>query len=286
MILKDLNVFIGKNDEQLLLDGYNGLNENKNNFSYWFPKIKDCGIEIPKTFYAKVPIEVYKELLLSLDDNDLKLNNLQNFLSEITDKAIKDGFAYNSKVFVKNAVFSNKFDFSNSCKTYLNKDELLKSILQITYDSEVCGATGENEIVIREFINYNEDKIATIYNGMPLRPEYRVFYNFKKHYVVDIVDYWDYNYVYENLYNYNDRIVFKATKKERKEEWNKYYNQIKETCESYLKNVNSFEEDINNNIIHEIWSIDFMVANDKIYLIDMALGYNSAYWKEKYLSKK
>ena len=82
MILKDLNIFIGKNDEQSLLDGYNGLNENKNNFSYWFPKIKDCGIEIPKTFYAKVPVEVYKDLLSSLDDNDLKLNNLQNFLSE------------------------------------------------------------------------------------------------------------------------------------------------------------------------------------------------------------
>ena len=113
-----------------------------------------------------------------------------------------------------------------------------------------------------------------------------MFYNFKKHYVVDIVDYWDYNYVYENLYNYNDRIVFKATRKERKEEWNKYYNQIKEACESYLKNVNSFEEDINNNLIHEIWSTDLMVANDKIYLIDMALGYRSAYWKKKYLSKK
>ena len=63
MILKGLDVF--KNSyEELLQGGYNGLNENKNNFSYWFPKIKDCGIEMPKTFYAKVPIEVYKDLLL------------------------------------------------------------------------------------------------------------------------------------------------------------------------------------------------------------------------------
>ena len=85
MTLKDIDIF-NKSAEQLLLDGYNGLNENKNNFSYWFPKIKDCGIEIPKTFYAKVPIEVYKDLLNSLDNDDLKLNNLQHFLSEKINK--------------------------------------------------------------------------------------------------------------------------------------------------------------------------------------------------------
>ena len=275
-MLKDLDMSEG----QRFLDNYNRSNENKNNFSYWFPKIKDCGIAIPKTFYAKVPIEVYKDLLHSLDNDDLKLSNLQNFLSEIIDQAVKNGFTYNSKIFVKNAVFSDKFNFNNSCRTSLNKEKLLKSILRITYDSECCGAMGEGEIVIRELIDYDKDTIATIYNGMPLRPEYRVFYNFKEHYVFNIVDYWDYNYVYKNLYNYNDRIVFKATKKERKKEWNRYYNQVKETCESYLNNVKSFEEDINNNIIPEIWSVDFMVANDKIYLIDMALGYCSAYWKE------
>ena len=26
-----------------------------NDFSFWFPKIKDCGINVPKTFYAKLP---------------------------------------------------------------------------------------------------------------------------------------------------------------------------------------------------------------------------------------
>ena len=77
MILEDLNYF-NKSAERLLLDGYNGLNGDKNNFSYWFPKIKDCGIEIPKTFYAKVPIEVYEELLYSLD-NDLKRHNFDDY---------------------------------------------------------------------------------------------------------------------------------------------------------------------------------------------------------------
>lgn len=275
-----------RNYEELLQENFKNLNENKNNFSYWFPKIKDCGIEIPKTFYAKVPIQVYNDLLKSLSAKDLKLNDLQNFLSEIVDKTIQEGFKYNDDIFVKNAVFSDKFNFNKSCRTILNKNKLFESILNITYASECVDAAGENEIVIREFINYDNRRTATIYNGMPLRPEYRVFYNFKEHYIVDIVDYWNYGYVYENLYNYNDRIIFKTTRRERKIEWDKYYNKIKETCESCLKTVNSFKEDINNNIIHEIWSIDFMVANDKIYLIDMALGYRSAYWQKKYLKKR
>ena len=29
--------------------------EHENDFSFWYPKIKDCGIPTPLTFYTKLP---------------------------------------------------------------------------------------------------------------------------------------------------------------------------------------------------------------------------------------
>lgn len=31
--------------------------EHENDFSFWYPKIKDCGIPTPLTFYTKLPSE-------------------------------------------------------------------------------------------------------------------------------------------------------------------------------------------------------------------------------------
>ena len=29
--------------------------EHENDFSFWYPKVKDCGIQTPRTFYTKLP---------------------------------------------------------------------------------------------------------------------------------------------------------------------------------------------------------------------------------------
>ena len=35
---------------------YNKLKNDVHNVSYWFPKVKDCGIRVPETFVKEVPV--------------------------------------------------------------------------------------------------------------------------------------------------------------------------------------------------------------------------------------
>ena len=56
---------------------------NKNNFSYWFPKIKNCGIKVPDTMIFKVPEEIRKHFnrkifLLSGQNPDLEKSDKYN----------------------------------------------------------------------------------------------------------------------------------------------------------------------------------------------------------------
>lgn len=36
--------------------------ENENDFSFWFPKFENCGIAVPKSFYAIAQRSAYWEL--------------------------------------------------------------------------------------------------------------------------------------------------------------------------------------------------------------------------------
>ena len=52
---------------------YNELKNDVNNVSYWFPKIKDCGIRVPETFVKEVPIELFRHLFMDNHEEDIKV---------------------------------------------------------------------------------------------------------------------------------------------------------------------------------------------------------------------
>ena len=175
---------------------------------------------------------------------------------------------------IKNGCFSNKFDFKTCLAT---KEDLAQQLLKINYQSCMFETGGYTELVVREYIPYEYKEVPTIYNGMPLREEVRIFYNMDTKKIEYTVDYWDYDYCYENLADKTDKIIF---------DW--FHNKIAGRTENHKLKLKQMESTIREKIntlkfdeqLKGIWSIDFMLYDDKIYLIDMARGFRSAYWKE------
>ena len=244
---------------------------NKNNFSYWFPKIKDCGIAVPRSIIVQVPEEVGKAYFM--DNRDKDQETVLNFVKNVIKEHIpKDMFF----LFMKNGTFSNKFSF-NQCKVRKDPIEITSKLIEMNYSAEMLGAGGLSEVVFREFIgsyHYIDTHIPCIYNGMPLRPEFRVFYDFDEHKVLYSVNYWDYDYCYDSISrNITDKIVYI----ERYKYIKNFFDAHQQEVEKMVKN-NMYD----NNEFTGKWSIDIMYneEDDTYYLIDMAIAETSAYWKE------
>ena len=197
-----------------------------------------------------------------------------NIINEVLKPTLQKMEPY-KKYFIKNGCFSNKYDFSTCIAT---KETLAENLWKINYESAMYDTGGNTELVVREIIPYNEEKIPTIYNGMPLRTELRVFYNMDKKKIEYVTDYWDYDYCYENLPNITDKIIFKWFHQQ-----DSTIERLKYITDYIYKNIHSLEFD---DTLKGIWSIDFMLCTDceeygdydGVYLIDMARGFRSAYW--------
>ena len=50
---------------------YNDLKQDVHNVSYWFPKIANCGIKVPKTFVKEIPVELFGHLFIDHPEEDI-----------------------------------------------------------------------------------------------------------------------------------------------------------------------------------------------------------------------
>ena len=253
--------------ERTFEEFYKDEEKDMNNFSYWFPYVKDI-FKCPQTVIIKLPIPVADTVLE--DKREKNKEKVRQFVeSECLPKIRENITTISPFVFMKNARFSNKFDFNNSCRVYKETDDITNKLCYINYAGMCVDALGFTEVVFREFIDFEDEETATIYNGMPIRPEYRVFYDFDKKKIVHIHDYWDFDYVYGNLQTLTDKIVFSNVKDDYQEKWKEYLPLIQETVEKSRIN------EVTN--LKGCWSMDFLYANEEVYLIDMAQAKNSAY---------
>ena len=141
-------------------------------------------------------------------------------------------------------------------------------------------ADGTSEMVIREVIEYDYNTVPTIYNGLPLRSEYRVFVDFDSNRVLYIVNYWDYDYCYKHL-NKTDKIIFDYMKLYLESEFENNKDRVIELIEKNLIPYNKKTKDG----LSGIWSVDIMKVDEDYYLIDMAIGCQSAYYDYKKIKK-
>jgi len=271
---------------------YTSRSRDLNDLSYWFPKIKDCGIKVPKTIIIPFPEDMVNGETFYMENIPEDEKRIERFVREtVLPEIEKAGFR--SRLFLKNGACSNKFDAGKSCFCLPDVYEITRAIANIQYFS-LCNETGgEFELVIRERVGDRDCLIPKIYNGLPLRPEFRVFYDFDSHEPIFAVDYWDCDYVYPHLYDATDRIVFAAMKEYLKESFETCKDDVIEMVDSAMKNVARLQGP---------WSIDLMMSGypeevqykmisefqpkyctepepPELYLIDMALAEQSAYWE-------
>lgn len=274
MMLRERQKFTPEYFKEMALKSYNEDREYPENFSNWYPHIKDFG-NFAHAEIISNQIFTFEEVE-TMQETDIIDKVNWNAINEIL-KPTLDKMENNRIYNIKNGCFSNKFDFK-TCIT--NKQDLAKQLWKINYDSCMYSTGGYTELVVREQIPYNPNKYLTIYNGMPLRTEVRVFYNMETRKIEYIVDYWNYNYCKDNIYNLNDRVVFDAFHHQiTTNEPNivNHWMEFEDVSDEIKKHISTLEFD---GELKGIWSIDFMYENEtkKIYLIDMARGFRSAYW--------
>lgn len=249
----------------------NWIKEERNNpnaFSYWFPKLKE-GLKgeafiLPKSIIFPLPINL---MCAPLCETNEDLEEMLNWIlrNRIVERIIDE---IGTECFIKNGCFSNKFMFNSSCHIKdISAKSVLKHMREITENSLICDTGGNLEFVVREYI-YSFHSLGEMYDGMPIRPELRVFYDFDKRKVLYSANYWDWDYCKSHLYGEDYDALEKATP-----ELVFVYNNIHEKIENLLEFALQ-EVDLKGK-----WSIDVMIEGSNYYIIDMAIAEMSAYWK-------
>jgi hypothetical protein len=127
---------------------------------------------------------------------------------------------------------------------------------------------GDLELVFREWIE-PESGTPTIYGGMPLRPEMRVFYDFDRNKVLYDKFYWDWDYCFPHIEGTEDE-----------QEYSETYPVIE--CDYLSKRsevIKQLSEDLSKvEGMNGVWSIDILMNNGEMWMIDAAIAQQSAYW--------
>lgn len=239
------------------------LRSNPNSMSYWLPKFEGKGFNIPETVI--IPLTV--EWLDWLFSDDYKPDKIKEFTDWINGELSKTGFNINRELFVKTGNFSNKFVFE--FPHLKNADNIGEQFLNVFYGGMCVGCEECPEICIREFIHTAYER-KSIYYGMKLNTEFRVFYDFDRKEIAGIFNYWDREAMRNSLYD-----------KEELENFNACIDDIESDFE-YLKPIlaKMVSEHLKSVDLNGIWSVDFMWDGQKFWLIDAAIGSQSYYFEK------
>ncbi len=257
---------VGKEKQYIEKVGFEHSLSKENDLEYWFPKTESVGFKTPKTIVLPF-LDKEVELIKSYKWNEL---NKRAIIERI--KYHSEGFNLKKDMFIRLGGFSNKFNFESCC--IKNIDELPNKLMTI-FDDVIFRLEWERHInlVLREFIK-SDYKRRTIYNGMPLNTEFRVFYDFTDHKILGIYNYWDTDEMLDNLRDKDDLINFAHEAKALEDDFKRLSPILEEQANAKLPKVN----------LRGKWSLDFMYDGSRFVLIDMAHAECSHYY-DKVLKK-
>lgn len=249
---------------------YDRFGENPNSIKNWLPQLSkavdstETFFKIPSTTVLRLPIELAQFIRVEYNETSRKDRALFN--SYIFNKLeLEMGKTY----FIKTGTFSSKFQFANAkCS---EPDEMGEYFQVINNFAMTVGAGQSIDVCAREYIEDPENN-PTIYNGMPLRTEFRMFVDFDTNKLIGTVPYWH-------------PIVMKmALKMGLSDSMEKDYQTYLSEEDRLLREFNEHQGELSREIqklIPEIdlkgqYSLDIMKSGDDFYLIDMALMSESA----------
>ena len=260
---------------------YKILDNNMNQMGYWLPKVAEISpFKIPDTKILKVPLSLL-QLGRAFEYSELTPTTFK-IINEYCKKVFE--LDLNSTYFIKNGVFSSKFDFRNAKVTTPQEVAELGQYLfyihqqacqmaSLLNNKSIYGAGTTNEWVVREYIESPVKE--TIYMGLPLNTEYRIFIDFDAKAILSDNQYWDKEVMNQrfkenrNSHDVHDIITYNMASERLEKTYSENIGKVKEMMQELL----------NNNIeMTGQWSVDIMQVENDFYLIDMALAENSFYY--------
>ena len=265
---------------------YEIIATNPNSMGHWLPalaKAAACvdGLSIPRTRIARVPLPILQ--LTRCEYMGLTPTTLR-IVDEWARRAF--GLEPDGDYFIKTGTFSSKFDFRN-CRVRSPKEvsELGEYLLFIHHQalqaagplSRPCvyGMSTTVEWVVRDFIDDGGER-PTIYHGLPLRCEYRVFIDCDSDRVLGVHPYWDPDVMHErfdgarDIDGKHDAVTYRLAEDALATDFEANEGRVAELVARMLPHLDLAGQ----------WSLDVMQNGDDLWLIDMALAENSAFYNE------
>lgn len=256
------------------------LRMDPNIMSNWFPAIeptdgKERKLHIPKTIIVQVPDDVCQSFFMERPGDR---ERIIQFVSEQVMPKAKESGIYPS-IFMKNGGFSNKYQF-NDCTPGADEVQVALNLINMNYAALCVSADGITEVCMRELIPHNEKEVPCIYHGMPLRPEFRVFYDFDRHQPLYIANYWDWKYCHDAICrDYTDKIVYEAYYPTLLAQYERFKDSVVEMVADDMKDITGLPGIWSVDVLYcEPQNHDFNKKYEGFWLIDMAVGHRSAYW--------
>lgn len=265
---------------------YELLNHDPNTMSNWLFAIKEVVdktqfFKIPKTRIIKVPLALLQSTRVYdfRELSPLSLEIINRFACRVFDLDLEKDY------FIKTGTFSSKFDFRNAKVTKGQEVSELGSYLwfiqhQVSQfasplnNKSVYGVSSNNEWVVREFIEDKENN-PTIYNGLPLHTEYRVFVDFDTEEIIGISPYWEPSVMKEHFLDLGS-----LNDVQKQHDYINYINHEETLMKRYEENKDLVVSEISKLLkdcnLKGQWSIDIMQNGNDFWLIDMARASESA----------
>lgn len=265
---------------------YELLNHDPNTMSNWLFAIKEVVdktefFKIPKTRIIKVPFALLQSTRVYEfgELSPLSLEIINHYAQRVFDLDLEKDY------FIKTGTFSSKFDFRNAKVTKGQEVSELGSYLwYIQHQANqmasplnnvvMYGVSSNNEWVVRDFIDDKENN-PTIYNGLPLHTEYRVFVDFDKEEVIGISPYWHPEVMKENFLD-----IGVSSPIQKNHDYINYINHEETLMKRYEENKDLVASEVSKLLkdckLNGQWSIDIMQNGSDFWLIDMARASESA----------
>ena len=252
---------------------YQMLEMNPNSMGFWFPPLVEglygsAFFKVPDTKILRVPITMLQLTRLGFETLNPVTKEIVNrycqkvfHLDGYEDYFIKTG-TYSSKYEFRNAHIHNPKEINEMGEYFLFLNHLTCSMASPLNNRCFYGANTTNEWVVREYIKDKENN-PTIYNGLPLHTEYRVFVDFDTKEILGASPYWRSD-VMKNEFKKvsspqerHDYVVYKM----HEDILNQRYHESVQTVLAELKKV------IPRIELTGQWSIDVMRNGDDYYII-------------------
>lgn len=265
---------------------YELLNHDPNTMSNWLFAIKEVVdktqfFKIPKTRIIKVPLALLQSTRVYdfRELSPLSLEIINRFACRVFDLDLEKDY------FIKTGTFSSKFDFRNAKVTKSQEVSEIGSYLWYIQSQAnqmasplnnkvIYGVSSNNEWVVREFIDDKENN-PTIYNGLPLHTEYRVFVDFDKEEIIGISPYWHPEVMKENFLD-----IGVSAPIQKNHDYINYINHEETLMNRYEENKSLVISEVSKLLkdckLKGQWSIDIMQNGSDFWLIDMARASESA----------